>query len=130
MVVKISGLVLNYKGWFDLYTLPNQVNVILESGKKTPVQIQTSKLKWYIPSEILDEAGNVMMEYDEIDGEERPVIKNIPFHGTLEGVIEATYSLDIVTGKISFGDIKGLPEHCQLVSYQLDSTKTNINRRS
>lgn len=129
MTTKINSLVLSYKGWFNLHTHTEQVNVILQNGDWTPIELDASKLKWFMPTEVYDKDFKLKMLRDEDTGEEWPVIEYVPFKGTLTGVIKVDVRVSEETGHFETSVFKEMPDDCQLVGFSLEAAFTNKSRR-
>lgn len=130
MNVKLSSLILDYKGWFNLHTLPGEIDIVMDkNGKIVPVELDASKLKWYITTEVYDKNFEIKTIRDEELGEECPVIEYIPFKGTLTGTISVNMWLDCEYGVIQSGVVKETPNGCALVGFTLESSLTNKHKR-
>ncbi len=126
---KVNSVVLNYKGWFNLYSWPEAVDLeIKTNGRWSSLNLDASKVKWYMSTEVLDENFKVKMEYDEDNGEEYPVIQHIPFNGELHGNIGIEFKLNLEKGKVESRTCE-TPTDCTVVGYTCESARTNLKTK-
>ena len=126
---RVNSVVLNYKGWFNLYSWPDTVGMDIKSnGRWSSLNLDASKVKWYMATEVLDENFKVKMAYDEDNGEEYPVIQYIPFNGELHGTIGIEFKLNLEVGKVESRTCE-TPTDCTVVGYTCESARANLTTK-